>query len=185
VAGAPSRERHGQFPEVPSFALYGEPTVNATSTHSGPSADSRGHSVHRTGMLEFPTMPLRLFRILTTLTLALVVPIQGAAAATAGLCMALGHHDAGIAAAHDHASGHGAHHVHSNDSGAGHGNEASDSSPGGAHCPPCVACCAAAAISALPQIFIPEPPTASVIAAPELSFSGIQPEQLDRPPLAL
>ncbi len=25
LPGAPSRERHGQFPEVPSFALYGEP----------------------------------------------------------------------------------------------------------------------------------------------------------------
>jgi hypothetical protein len=29
VAGAPSRERHGQFPVVPSFALVGEPTLNA------------------------------------------------------------------------------------------------------------------------------------------------------------
>jgi hypothetical protein len=32
---------------------------------------------------------------------------------------------------------------------------------------------------------MPEPPTASVIAAPGLSFSGIQPDRLDRPPLAL
>src|SRR6266853_1002943 len=28
-AGTTSRERHGQFPEVPSFALYGEPALNA------------------------------------------------------------------------------------------------------------------------------------------------------------
>ncbi len=27
VGGAPSRERQGQFPKVPSFALYGEPSL--------------------------------------------------------------------------------------------------------------------------------------------------------------
>jgi hypothetical protein len=130
-------------------------------------------------------MPSRLSRILIALALALAVPIQGAVAATAGLCMALGHHDAGTAASHDHATDHGARHAHGDESGAGHGHEVSDNSPSGAHCPPCVACCAAAAISSFPQIFIPESPTASVIAAPGLSFSGVQPERLDRPPLAL
>src|SRR5712691_871034 len=130
-------------------------------------------------------MRSRLSRILVALALALAVPIQGMAAATAGLCMALGHHDAGVAASHDHATGAGAHHAHGDDSGADRGHEVSDNSPGGAHCPPCVACCAAAAISSFRGIFIPEPPTASVIAAPGLSFSGIPPERLDRPPLAL
>ena len=28
MTAAPSRERHSQFPEVPSFALYGEPALN-------------------------------------------------------------------------------------------------------------------------------------------------------------
>jgi hypothetical protein len=32
---------------------------------------------------------------------------------------------------------------------------------------------------------MPEPTTASVITAPGLPFSGIQPDRLDRPPLAL
>jgi len=129
-------------------------------------------------------MPPKLSRILIALALALVVPIQGAAAATAGLCMALGHHDAGVAS-HDHAMGHGAHHVRGDHSDADHGHEISDDTPSNAHCPPCVACCAAAAISSFPRILVPELPTASVIAAPELSYSGIQPERLDRPPLAL
>src|SRR5882672_699336 len=132
-------------------------------------------------------MPPKLSRILIALALALVIPIQGAAAATAGLCMALGHHDSGIAVPHDHATDLGARHAHGDDSGADHkhDHDISDNSSSGAHCPPCVACCAAAAISLFPQIFIPEPPTASVIAAPELAFSGIHPERLDRPPLAL
>jgi len=130
-------------------------------------------------------MPIRLSRILIALALALAVPIQGAAAAAAGLCMALGHHDAGMAASHDHATDPGARQAHGDDLGADHGHEIPDNAPGGAHCPPCVACCAAAAISSFPGVFIPEPLTASVIAAPELSFSGIQPERLDRPPLAL
>jgi hypothetical protein len=113
------------------------------------------------------------------LALALAVPIQGMATAMARLCMALGHHDAAVAASHDHATGSGAHHAH------GDASVADDNSPGGAHCPPCIACCAAAAISSFPRIFLAEPPAMSVIAAPGLSFSGIPPERLDRPPLAL
>jgi hypothetical protein len=130
----------------------------------------------------------RLSRILIAATLALAVPIQGAAAATAGLCMALGHHGAGAASSHDHATDHGAHHhAHGVDSGADHrhAHEVSDNSSDGAHCPPCVACCAAAAISPFAGVFIPERPGASVTDAPDLFLSGIQPERLDRPPLAL
>jgi hypothetical protein len=82
--------------------------------------------------------------------------------------MVLGHHEA--------YADHGANHAHDSDS---------DDHAGGAHCPPCVACCAAAAISSLALIFVPEPPTVSVIAAPEPLFPGIQPDKLDRPPLAL
>src|SRR5258707_220767 len=96
----------------------------------------------------------RLPRILIAATLALAVPIQGAAAATAGLCMALAHHDAGAAASHDHATDHGAQHAHGDDSGANHqhSHSGSDNSAAGAHCAPCVACCAAAAISSFAGI---------------------------------
>jgi hypothetical protein len=101
--------------------------------------------------------------------------------------MALGHHHAGVGSSHDHATDHAVRHAHGDDSGTvhKHGNEISGNSLSSAHCPPCVACCAAAAISSLAQIFIPEPPTLSVIAAPDFAFSGVQPDQLDRPPLAL
>ena len=122
------------------------------------------------------TMPSRLARILIALVLALTVPIQGAAAATAGLCMVLGHHEAGFAGSHDHGAG-AVHHQHHHTS--------TDKSAGGAHCPPCVACCAAAAISSLALIFAPEAPTVSAIAASEPLSPGIQPDKLDRPPLAL
>ncbi|SRR5712691_5398249 len=33
--GTTSRERHGQFPEVPSFALYGEPALNTSAIDRG------------------------------------------------------------------------------------------------------------------------------------------------------
>ena len=121
-------------------------------------------------------MPSRLARILITLALALTVPIQGAAAATAGLCMVLGHHETAVAGSHNHAAGADHHPDH---------HTGSDKSAGSAHCPPCVACCATAAISPLAWIFVPEPPTVSVIAASEPLFPGIQPDKLDRPPLAL
>ena len=121
-------------------------------------------------------MPSRLARILITLALALTVPIQGAAAATAGLCMALGHHETGVAGSPNHAAG-ADHHPHH--------HTGSDKSAGSAHCPPCVACCAAAAISSLALIFVPEAPTVSAIAASEPLFPGVQPDKLDRPPLAL
>jgi hypothetical protein len=129
-------------------------------------------------------MSSRLARILIVLTLALAVPIEGIAAATAGLCMAMGRHDgAGMAASHDHAAEPGAHqhgeHQHSDSDSRSHDSD------GKAHCPPCVACCAAAAVSSSAQIFIPERPTASLIAAVTLSVAGIQPDQLDRPPASL
>jgi hypothetical protein len=90
--------------------------------------------------------------------------------------MVLGHHEAGFAGSHGHRAG-AVHHQHHHTS--------SDKSAGGAHCPPCVACCAAAAISSLALISVPEAPTVSAIAASEPLFPGIQPDKLDRPPLAL
>jgi len=72
-------------------------------------------------------MPLRFGRWLVVIALALGVPLQGFAAVTAGLCMALEHHDARHVAAHD---------------------------PGHAHCAPCVACCVAAAISSFTPVVL-------------------------------
>jgi hypothetical protein len=116
-------------------------------------------------------MSPRLLRLLLAFALALAVPLQGLAATSAGLCMALGHHDAGVTHSHDADAGAGHHH---------NGDE-----PSAAHCPPCVACCAAAAISSSGVIVTAEEHADGVIAAGPPSFSGIQPDTLDRPPLAL
>jgi hypothetical protein len=109
--------------------------------------------------------------MLVTVAMTIAVPLQGIAAVGAGLCMDMGDHDEPAAAA-----GHGSAHDH----GSTHGDEGA---AGGAHCPPCVACCAAAAIASFSQVLIPEHPASSVIAVVPLSFSGIAPKTLDRPPL--
>lgn len=108
-------------------------------------------------------MARRLLRLVLVLAIALAVPLQGFAAASAGVCMSLGHHQGGDA--HE----------------GQHGGEAA----GNPHCPPCVSCCAAAAIApavepALAQAAptVPEPPV-------QHSIAGGLPERLDRPPLAL
>jgi hypothetical protein len=121
------------------------------------------------------------------LAMALVVPLQGMAAASAGICMSLGHHDttaadhahgeqAGQHDAHDHAM-----HSHSDGEQASAGDAAGDAS----HCGPCMACCASASIAG---------PLALAIASsqPHLHdvFSqypplGVEPAGLYRPPLAL
>jgi hypothetical protein len=120
-------------------------------------------------------MPRR-FRLLIVLLVALTVPLQGIAAVTAGVCMALGHHGAGDAAPAEHGHADGATHEQ-------HGSQSDDS--GSAHCPPCVACCVAAVIAPAIAIFIPAPPVGSVLPAATAFVSGVTPDKLDRPPLSL
>lgn len=119
-------------------------------------------------------MRSKLARLTLTLTIALLVPLQGMASVAAGLCMTFGHHDMAPAAqdhGHDHGNGDPQH-------------DAEDA-PGGAHCPPCVACCASAAISSSDRVFTPESPAVSATAVLPHFVSGAPPENLDRPPLAL
>jgi len=116
----------------------------------------------------------RLTRLLIAFALALTIPVQGLAAVTAGLCMAMGHHQADMSApAHDH----GADHSHDQDN--------SDQPSDQAHCAPCVACCAAAHIAPATQAFVAAASPAAAIAAPPSASPGFLPDQLDRPPLAL
>jgi hypothetical protein len=123
-------------------------------------------------------------RFLALLLVALI-PLQGLAAATSGLCMALGHHEPAESEAvshdtmHAHGSGVAAEHHH------GHGAQPPDEAPEQAHCPPCVACCAASAISSSSGISIPASAAVAAVAKSEHAFSGVAPESLDRPPLAL
>src|SRR5262245_32202869 len=116
-------------------------------------------------------MYLKAIRSIVVLLLVLAVPVQGTAAVTAGLCMAVGHHDAGHGV--DGHDGNSAAHEHP---------DADHSKP---HCAPCVACCAAVAISSRASLFEPDRPAALQIAAVAASFTGISPARLDRPPLAL
>ena len=120
-------------------------------------------------------MSPRLLRLLLALSLALAVPVQGLAATTAGLCMALGHHDSIVTHSHDgNAAGD---HQHTHDE---------SGQPSGAHayCAPCVACCAAAAISSPAPVVAADQRTDQAVAEAPPFFSGIQPDTLERPPLA-
>ncbi len=116
-------------------------------------------------------MPIKFLRLLVALALVFAIPMQGMASVTAGVCMAIGHHDTGAPASHDH--GHDADHSapHEDDS--------------ASHCAPCVACCAAASIAPALQVFVPqESPPAAFATLPFLP-AGFLPEKLDRPPLAV
>ena len=128
-------------------------------------------------------MPKSLLRALVMLFVALTVPVQGMAAVTADLCMALGQH--GTPAAHEygadgHVHDHGAVTLPQHDEGKG-----SDKSSHDSHCPPCVSCCAATAIASFPPVFVSDQAASIVIAALPAPFYGVAPDRLDRPPLAL
>jgi hypothetical protein len=116
-------------------------------------------------------------RTLVCLLLALTLPIQAIAAVAADVCMTVGHQP--------HAASHAAEHSHDGSADGHHGDEPSDKTSGNAHCPPCAACCATTAISSSILTLLPDGPTAAHVAARLLSFYGIQPDRLDRPPLAL
>lgn len=122
---------------------------------------------------------MRSARLLIAFAIAVMVPLQGLAAMTAGLCMAMGHHDAGMLADHDHAAPH-EHAAH--EGGPDHGSQDGDSS---AHCAPCVACCAAACIASATQVSIPHPRPLAALAALHAAPPGFVPDSFDRPPLAL
>ena len=128
-------------------------------------------------------MAKRLFRLFAFVLLALTIPVQGMAAVMAGQCMALGHHqeEAGghddghaVTEGHDHAS-----HSHSDE---GSGTPANED---GGHCGPCVACCASASIAASIASVSPCAPHTAVAQVPYPFLAGIQPDELDRPPLVL
>ena len=121
-----------------------------------------------------PNVYLKLLRLLAV-SLALIVPVQAAAALTAGICMSMGHaHDDGGHSTHSHADG-------DEESPVAHSTDAGED----AHCGPCVGCCASASIAGAPAFAIgaaPWHPAYVFFPYPPL---GVQPDGLDRPPLAL
>lgn len=126
-------------------------------------------------------MPRNLLRLFIVFAAILAVPIQGAAAASAGLCMALGGSGHAAPAVHGHA---GDPHIDDGNAPAHH-HEGGGKDSRDAHCPPCVSCCAAATIAPFPPVFIPDQPGGWIVASLSAAFSGVAPDQLDRPPLAL
>src|SRR5438045_5969583 len=134
-------------------------------------------------------MVFKVLRWFALLALTLAVPLQGFAAVTGGLCMAMGHH--GHASGIEHVQAGSSEdaqgleeHLHPTHSPTGHTHSDGDHS-GTAHCAPCVACCAATAITPSTLLFVPDEPPVSATAAASASFTGVSPDQLDRPPLAL
>jgi hypothetical protein len=115
-------------------------------------------------------------RLAIAMLVALVIPVHATAGAVADLCMVLGHHGGGAAAEHDATA-----HSHQSD---GRGGSQVDGHDGGA-CASCAACCGTAAISGLQvrpiEPFGSYPPTSKLPSG----LSGLLPERLDRPPLAL
>jgi hypothetical protein len=117
-------------------------------------------------------MPRSFLRLVIAIALALAVPMQGFAAAAGAICMAVGHHDA--APAHD-----------SHDAGHQHGDQHEQPADSSAHCPPCAACCASAAIAPSAMLLQPDERTEVLNALAPPLFAGIHRKLLDRPPLAL
>ena len=128
-------------------------------------------------MLKFvgynPAMRLKLCRLLV-LAIALVVPLQGMAAVMVGQCMGFGHHDG--ADGHDHAT-----HSHSEES----GSKQSDDGTENGHCGPCAACCASATMAGPAALSILSMASHAPYVFSQFPPIGVQPDGLDRPPLAL
>ena len=118
-------------------------------------------------------MPKTILRALAVLLLALTVPLQGMAAVTGGVCMALGQH-------HDAAPDQHQAHAH-DDGGAKHGDHGGKKS----HCGPCTACCASASITGPLSFALLSLPSDTPYVFLKSFSSGIQPDGLFRPPLAV
>lgn len=137
-----------------------------------------------------PAMRLRLIRLLA-IVIALVVPLQGMAVVVAGQCMAFGHHEA--VAGHDSHSHGQAAHVQDNHDHADHSHaddtassaQSDESSGNGAHCGPCTACCASASIAGPGGVSILSSPFNAKYVFWQFPPIGVEPDGLDRPPLAL
>lgn len=135
-------------------------------------------------------MRLRLIRLLA-IVIALVVPLQGMAVVVAGQCMAFGDHEA--AAGHDsHSHGQAAdvqdnhdhvRHSHADDTASS--AQSDESSGNSAHCGPCTACCASASIAGPGGVPILSAPSNAKYVFWQFPPIGVEPDGLDRPPLAL
>jgi hypothetical protein len=122
-----------------------------------------------------PLMPRSFFRLLAVLLLALTIPVQGMAAVAGAQCMALAHHED---------AGGQEHHAHAHDDADSHESATHDESSNN-HCGPCTACCASASIAGpLGHPILSSPSNTKYVFFQSLP-PGVEPDGLDRPPLAL
>lgn len=128
----------------------------------------------------------RVIRSLVVAVMTLAVPIQGIGAVTNGQCMSLEHHQTMAAASAAHGAGHAsASHEAASHSHDGPGVSKDNTASNGGHCGPCSACCASASIAGpLLVLDVPAPAGAAYSFSPYPPL-GVQPGELDRPPLAL
>lgn len=120
-------------------------------------------------------MHLPLARFLIVLALAMALPIQAFAAVAAALCMPAAAHGLATAGTQEGEAG------QQGEIGqqGGAGQEAQH------YCPPCVACCAAAAIAYGAPASAVDDRADEGLAVAAVSLSGIEPDPLDKPPLSL
>src|SRR5262245_53378239 len=128
----------------------------------------------------------RVLRLMVVVILACAVPLQGIASVAAGQCMALSHHDDGSNADHSHSHDTGgeldlAAHGHSDDAASSH----SHGDEKGAHCGPCVACCASVSIVSTVALVWPVVAHAGIDEFSYVLLAGVRPDELYRPPLSL
>ena len=122
-------------------------------------------------------MPSAFFRLLAVVLLALAVPVQAMAAVSAGQCMAAGQHQ-------DIAHEHHAHDGADSQDQSSH-SHAEESGTQQSHCGPCAACCASASIAGPAAGLILSSYSNTKYVFSQLPPPGVQPDSVDRPPLAL
>jgi hypothetical protein len=90
--------------------------------------------------------------------------------------MVAGHHEGAAAEGHTHADGDESH---------GSAVQETDEGAKASHCGPCTACCASASIAAPIAVFVVPSSSWSQYFFFQFPPRGIEPQALDRPPLAL
>lgn len=124
-------------------------------------------------------------KLLILLVALVALPLRGLAAVAMCDCAQDHHEKSALLDGHDHYDQNQADHSHGQ-GGAADGDPAGlQGSPAASSCSACAACCVGGAVApAAWDSFSLAPAGASVIAFVEQGFTGVVPEQLERPPLA-
>ena len=171
VIGMPKFTQGGRAPE--SNAPVAEPKIGKTLQAT---------------IVQLPPMQQKLIRVLVAVLVALVVPLQGAAAVAAGQCMALGHHQEGgpdQPHVHDGSDDAAGVHEHSGQTAVDTAVEGSEEGAKNPHCGPCAACCSSVSIAGNPSLPILGAPANTKYLLSQSPLRGSELRSIERPPLAL